>query len=1124
MAVLSLPLTFTNSFWTQDYRRGLEVLYGKLEQGIAENDEIIAFIRSRANAEIALATALSGAVSNDPPGTGFAADDGASLLMAFRGLQAEASKQGDAHRGIANELRTLVADPFAEWADGHKDRIRQSKAAMLQNFLWSYEHAQADVEKLKNVYLSKTRRADEAEDDARFAPGVQGSDKYTTTPQLGAHGPPDNRTPRQPPARTPSVSERIANRLREIQKRAAGDNKETTSTEAENADEKTLSDEPTEIKLDKGKEKETLTAEPESLSPAALSPTAPSTEKQLPVPPPPLSIARGSSPMPPPPPSPIVLAGLSLPPSAVSALLTRAKEELPLRPIKVPILGEYPDCFSGEEFVNWLTESVQAFSGSWDKAEEAARQIAEEHGLLRRIGEIGNNFEAMDDAYYQFRPKAFELGETLQVKNSPSDGLLSPNKRSFATTAETLVKRSNNFVNLVQRAINTNQSGDPPYIRARIEAEEADKEYRVAVRKLDRQRLGLEERIEEALKNLQRWEADRLRAVKTVLLQYQGTIANLPKALEPSNERSGTLIAAFQPESDLTALIERYRTGPFRPSPQVYESIIHDESDVVFGIDLRKWAEGGWDAMTNGSEKRDQVPPVLTALLYALEQTYAKLPSDAEKRKAWIYEVPLAAVHHLRESIHGLQPEAPIPDDLLLKYDAPVLASAVKLWALELDPPLALWEGWDDIRRIYPPVGAAKSEGEKTPEQRVQELQVSLQRLPKVHLYVLDAILQHLNRLISSTKVDEPEEVYITKLALTMGRAICRPKFETDITIQDRHPTHMFIDLLKHYPELLPPTIAKKKRESERRIPIRKRTAPIDMRMHRSRLSVGGDARAQVAAQEAAKKAQPPVPEILTDAPEPSPPKPVDTAAATTEAGAADPAPTITLATPQSRPATSPVGPKPPAFKSPPPEKDDGPARPSFQEPKDSDEEDEANTGNNNDGGDGGAQPTTAPEPTIEEQKPENEESNADNEEADGPPPMPTFAPPPPEVEDAPSLRAAAPSSPASPSIPPSPGGASDDRVLAARSSLSRSGSSEASRVRGPRGARGPSGTHTPSGSVSSRIANLEKAAAGGPPSPGHRTGPSLSRSPAPAEGAAAKRLSRNSALSRKTPASDAEE
>lgn len=32
MAVLSLPLSFSNSFWTHDYRNGLELLYNKLEQ------------------------------------------------------------------------------------------------------------------------------------------------------------------------------------------------------------------------------------------------------------------------------------------------------------------------------------------------------------------------------------------------------------------------------------------------------------------------------------------------------------------------------------------------------------------------------------------------------------------------------------------------------------------------------------------------------------------------------------------------------------------------------------------------------------------------------------------------------------------------------------------------------------------------------------------------------------------------------------------------------------------------------------------------------------------------------------------------------------------------------------
>ena len=51
---------------------------------------------------------------------GFGADDGASLLMAFRGLQAEALAQAKAHENVAKELISLVLDPFAEWAQGYK--------------------------------------------------------------------------------------------------------------------------------------------------------------------------------------------------------------------------------------------------------------------------------------------------------------------------------------------------------------------------------------------------------------------------------------------------------------------------------------------------------------------------------------------------------------------------------------------------------------------------------------------------------------------------------------------------------------------------------------------------------------------------------------------------------------------------------------------------------------------------------------------------------------------------------------------------------------------------------------------------------------------------------------------
>lgn len=118
----------------------------------------------------------------------------------------------------------------------------------------------------------------------------------------------------------------------------------------------------------------------------------------------------------------------------------------------------------------------------------------------------------------------------------------------------------------------------------------------------------------------------------------------MPKALESTNERSTTLVASYQPESDLKALIERYRTGPFHPLPQVYESIAHDESDIPFGIDLRKWAPPGPDGAANSKEL---YPNVLSALLEGMKVGYGKLPSDAGKWSCFIKANYISSTHLL---------------------------------------------------------------------------------------------------------------------------------------------------------------------------------------------------------------------------------------------------------------------------------------------------------------------------------------------------------------------------------------------------------------------------------------------------------------------------------------------
>lgn len=85
--------------------------------------------------------------------------------MAFRGLQSESIAQGQAHKAISQELTSLVVDPFDEWAQAYKERLKQHKTTVLDNWLRNYEQSHYDLSKLKNLYLNKMRKADEIEDE-----------------------------------------------------------------------------------------------------------------------------------------------------------------------------------------------------------------------------------------------------------------------------------------------------------------------------------------------------------------------------------------------------------------------------------------------------------------------------------------------------------------------------------------------------------------------------------------------------------------------------------------------------------------------------------------------------------------------------------------------------------------------------------------------------------------------------------------------------------------------------------------------------------------------------------------------------------------------------------------------
>ncbi|KAG0664011.1 hypothetical protein C6P46_001871, partial [Rhodotorula mucilaginosa] len=349
-------------------------------------------------------------------------------------------------------------------------------------------------------------------------------------------------------------------------------------------------------------------------------------------------------------------------------------------------------------------------------------------------------------------------------------------------------------------------------------------------------RLSLEETISTHLPYLQRCESDRLRAATSVLRSFHAAIAALPKLIDASLERVGQALELCRPEKDLKAIIERRRTGPFQPSPATFQSHYSDEPVSTFGIDLRKYDE------TNREKETVPVPRVLALLLEWVEKK-GKDASDEERRKAWLYDVPFASQHSLRAM---LNPPALLrandgagPD--LSSVDLPVLCATTKLWFLELEQPPFTWAAYDELRngwsaRVGITKGGGGGEADDT-EEKVTLLAKVVGKLPKIHFEVLRAVVVHLVGMIQTTKTDEPLDIYLHKLSLSLARPLLRPKQTTPLSLDDRFPAAVISFLLTHSDEVFDKAveIAKKEREDRYR-PRRQRTKPVDERVRRSNL------------------------------------------------------------------------------------------------------------------------------------------------------------------------------------------------------------------------------------------------------------------------------------------------
>ena len=492
---------------------------------------------------------------------------------------------------------------------------------------------------------------------------------------------------------------------------------------------------------------------------------------------------------------PIEIGDETYPPERVRALLVDMLEKIPLGEHKVPILGIYQNISAGTDITEYIQKHLKASSVGY--AERIGQDLID-RGFLRLIGNMGNTFANSSRMKYQWKTRAFQLSGvpekrkplTRSITGGSGDGILdSPTVGNITETLSSWNPLNNPYPN------------ETPADRLKREAREADDKYKVGIRKLDALRCSLEESIMDHLRFLERCETDRLRAIKSVILDFSGAISNSIPSFQSQVDHMMLYQETIQPLGDLRYLLENYRTGAFVPKVTPYENYYGSVDDQTFGVDL--------EARARADRKR--VPIIVTSILTFLDNHYPDLEGDEARRNIWLVDVPLAATHHLRNQVNN---ESAVPRDVLEKYEMPIVASLLKLYLLELPGMLTTSDArslltlpdslvssqvYEIIKTVYAttsdavPNPISTESLDSTP--RIKVLQSTLGQLRLNNIATLDAITTHFTRLIDLTSADE---AYVTALANTLAPCILRPRTENSLTLEERFAYRLIRDLFDH--------------------------------------------------------------------------------------------------------------------------------------------------------------------------------------------------------------------------------------------------------------------------------------------------------------------------------------
>ncbi|KAI0547323.1 hypothetical protein F4679DRAFT_372525 [Xylaria curta] len=458
-------------------------------------------------------------------------------------------------------------------------------------------------------------------------------------------------------------------------------------------------------------------------------------------------------------------------PEQIKKILSHMMNTIKMGETKVPILGTYQNTSCGSDIVEYLQRHMGTTSVSYS---ERIGQDLVSSGFLRLVGNVGNNFANSSKLFYQWRPKAFQMTGLPEKKGPVARTFSMPSSDSGSESP--VVGAVSEYLS-GWNVLNNQHPNETPPERMRREARETDEKYKVGVKKLDELRCDLEEAIFIHLRFLERCELDRLKAIKTVVLDFSGTIGNVIPSLQSTVDHMILYQETIQPSGDLRYLLENYRTGRFAPKVVTYENYYNRVDEQTFGVDL--------EARARADKKR--VPIIVTTLLTYLDHHYPDLEGDEARRGIWLADVQLPLVHKLRAKVNNGKPFTP---EVLAEFDIPTVAHLLKLYLLELPDSLVSSHVYEIIRNIY-----NTSTTDNSDDARVAVLQQTLSQLRLTNIATLDACMNHFTRLIDLTSADED---YVQNLATSLAPCILRPRVDTSLTMEEKHACRLIRDLFTH--------------------------------------------------------------------------------------------------------------------------------------------------------------------------------------------------------------------------------------------------------------------------------------------------------------------------------------